>query len=209
MLATELRLLRIETLGRLRRLGWWPWLVLGGWILYAGAQEPRLLRGFGINLCWEASWSGGIVVLLGLAGQGGTGMPPRNQLLRTVNMMGVGALLALLVGLVHAVLAWLVDATVAPPTPVTAVLGQAAGFALLCWPLAVALAFAVEPRTHPAARLLLALPAAFSIGASAIWFRAPTLALALACILAAVGAACIGGVSARVETAAAARRSSR
>jgi len=207
MLATELRLIRLETLARLRRLGWWPWLVLGGWILYAGAQESRLLRDFGINLCWQASWSGGVVVLVGLAGLGGTGLRHRSKLRHTGNVMGVTALLTLLVGLGHAVLAWLVDTALAPWTPAVAVLGQAGGFVLVCWPLAVALTFVVEPRTHPAARLLLALPAAFSIGASALWFRAPTLALALACIFAAVGAACIGGVSSRVETAAVARRS--
>lgn len=72
MLSTlvELRLARLELQLRLRQVGLWPWLVLVGWAAVAAAQEPRVMRGFGVVLTWQGVWAGGLVLLLVLAVSG-------------------------------------------------------------------------------------------------------------------------------------------
>ncbi|HEX6812589.1 MAG TPA: hypothetical protein VF384_13265 [Planctomycetota bacterium] len=49
-------------LTRLRLVGWMPWVVLGLWAALAAAQEPRMLRGFGVRILEHAAWAGGAVM---------------------------------------------------------------------------------------------------------------------------------------------------
>ncbi len=104
MLSTlvELRLARLELKLRLRQVGLWPWLVLVGWAAIAAAQEPRVMRGFGVVLTWQGVWAGGLVLLLvlavsgprrpesGITGSGGAGhhRSPNMRLSETMPLRG-------------------------------------------------------------------------------------------------------------------------
>ena len=55
----QLRIIRYMLTARIRAAGWAPWILLGGWLLFAVAQEPRMLRRFGFHLIDDAAWVGG------------------------------------------------------------------------------------------------------------------------------------------------------
>ena len=99
------RLLRLDIVVRLRRLGWWPWMLLIAWAFVAIYQEPALLRSFGTELCAQATWSGAVVVLLCLAL---LGEPHPHPSMR--HSVYAAILLTSFVGLAQAMVALLADA---------------------------------------------------------------------------------------------------
>lgn len=62
-MASELRLLRLEVVGRLRRAGWIPPTLLAVWIAVALLQEPLVLRLYGIAVCPQGAWVGAALCL--------------------------------------------------------------------------------------------------------------------------------------------------
>jgi len=195
------RLVRLHVAIRLRRLGWWPWLVLLGWIALAASQEPQLLRAFGIRLSWQGGWSGAAILLVALAAQGAAGNSSSSVLRQSVITGVVGFLLGLLVAVAQAGLAWLADALVGVPTPLLDAASSAAGFALAWSPTAVAVAVAFGGCVTPGwARLVILAPLAFSVAVSAICFSAPSTTTVVACALATLGAGCRGALPVRATT---------
>lgn len=63
--------MRLEIVVRVRRLGPLPWLLVLGWGLLAQAQEPKMLRGFGVVLGPQAIWVAWSLVLAALFTVGG------------------------------------------------------------------------------------------------------------------------------------------
>ncbi|MFN3243063.1 MAG: hypothetical protein ACE37K_16305 [Planctomycetota bacterium] len=59
----QLRIIRLLAIARIRSAGWAPWLLMLGWLAAARAQEPRMLRRFGIHILDDAVWAGGLLVL--------------------------------------------------------------------------------------------------------------------------------------------------
>ena len=201
MLATELRLIRLGIVVRLRRLGWWPWLVFVAWVLFARGQEPLLLRGFGIHLCWQGAWSGAIILLLALVGLG----PPeevRNVGLRsTVTRMVEVSGATLFVALAHAFLTGLVEAVLGGVVPLAQALTQAAGFTLVWLPAAIATTLVSSPRLPVAARIVVVVvPVGFSLAASTLWFSQSTTVVVVASLLATAGAGCLVATLLRMES---------
>lgn len=200
--ASETRLIRLELVVRLRRLGWWPWIVLMLWALFAGAQEPRLLRSFGVNICWQATWSGATILLLA----GSTLGPERGgaSTLRRSGTQWVAALgLTALVAALQASVAWLIDWLTGNAVPLTMWSSSAVGFFLAWTPAAIAAsALGAVDGGGGAAKLLLAGAVVFSAAISALCFTGPTAATVVACLLAAVGAGCLGALLQRAGSAA-------
>jgi hypothetical protein len=62
-MATDLRLLRLEVLGRLRRAGWLPPTLLVVWVAIALLQEPLVLRLYGIAVSPQGAWVGAALCL--------------------------------------------------------------------------------------------------------------------------------------------------
>lgn len=62
-MAAFVRTVHLSLAARVRSIGWAPWLMLLGWLVIAAAQEPVLLRRYGIHLLDDAGWSGGVVML--------------------------------------------------------------------------------------------------------------------------------------------------
>jgi len=98
------RLLRLDIVLRMRRLGWWPWMLWIAWALVAICQEPPMLRAFGAELCAQATWSGAVVVLTCLALLGEPG--PKSRIRHGVC---IAVLLTSFVGLVQATVSLLAD----------------------------------------------------------------------------------------------------
>mgnify|MGYP001227936082 CR=1 FL=1 len=61
---TQLRIIRLVALARLRSAGWVPWLLAIAWVSLASFQEPLFFRRYGIDLVDDAAWIGGAAVLL-------------------------------------------------------------------------------------------------------------------------------------------------
>lgn len=177
------RLLRLDALARLRRLGWWPWCALVGWSLIAVGQEPFLLRSFGTNLCSQAAWSGAAILLvLVILVNPAT---PTGRLRHTVN---ISLLLVGSVGLVQAIVAYLSDQLLG----VGHSLGDAGRscllFVLVWTPASLGLCCPDPDALRPAlARLLRALPFGFSLAMAACWRDGPSPAVVASSGLAALG----------------------
>jgi hypothetical protein len=58
------RLVWLGLVGRLRTVGWWPWVALASWILVARLQEPSFFRQHGILLVHEGAVFGGTILLV-------------------------------------------------------------------------------------------------------------------------------------------------
>jgi len=97
----QLRILRLLTIARLRSAGWAPWLLLSGWLAIARVQEPRMLRRFGVHLIDDASWAGGLAVVLVVL------LAVRRRPLRAAVLTNLVTLAA--VSLVLAAATWLID----------------------------------------------------------------------------------------------------
>ena len=54
----RLRIIRYMFTARVRAAGWAPWLLLAGWLIFAVAQETRMLRRFGVFIVDDAAWVG-------------------------------------------------------------------------------------------------------------------------------------------------------
>jgi ABC-type sugar transport system permease subunit len=63
-LAVTARLVGLTLTARRRFVGAVPWIILLAWAIYARAQEPIMLRSFGISLHSQACWVGGCAILL-------------------------------------------------------------------------------------------------------------------------------------------------
>ncbi|MCR9244432.1 MAG: hypothetical protein NXI31_05330 [bacterium] len=199
--SSDLRLVRLETLQRLRRFGWWPWLVLLGWSLLAAGQEPRLLRGFGIELIGQGVWAAGALVLLALVatGSGDTGsrstVTPNPSLRQTVVIDGAAALVCtVLTGSLQALFSGLADWSIGRAIGYSASLDvvamgvAAVGFTLVMLPASLAVALLVAAATRSwLARFAIAVAVCFSWSWSTLWWQQPGLGLVTASILAAAG----------------------
>lgn len=76
-LAVTTRLVVLILTARRRSVGAVPWLALLAWAGYAKAQEPVMLRSFGVSLHGQACWVGGCaILLLHLAGSRPTDRQP-------------------------------------------------------------------------------------------------------------------------------------
>lgn len=158
------RSLRLDLAIRLRTIGLWPWLVFVGWGLVARAQEPTMLRSFGIEIAGMALWSGAAILLLALALVEPGPRPPR--LLRDV--ITSSALVALL-GLAQAVLAAVLDAAFLGVPRLTDGLRSSCRFGFVWLPAVIPLVSAV-PGAGPATRLAQFVPAVVSLCvAGPIW----------------------------------------
>lgn len=62
LMQRRLRIIRYMFTARIRAAGWAPWLILAGWLIFAVAQEPRMLRRFGIHIVEDAAWVGGLLI---------------------------------------------------------------------------------------------------------------------------------------------------
>lgn len=60
----SLRLVRLEVISRLRAIGWVPWLLLVAWLVVSRAQEPIMLRSFGIQLLDQSAKAASVIVLM-------------------------------------------------------------------------------------------------------------------------------------------------
>lgn len=93
------RWIRLWCVARLRSAGWLPWLLVVCWIQLAAAQEPVMLRNFGIRILDQGAWVAGVLVLAVLLCERGRPAP------RTAwGQAAAGCMLAL-IALVQAVLA--------------------------------------------------------------------------------------------------------
>lgn len=138
MLAIHSRLMFLACMARLRSASWLPWTLFGAWVALAAAQEPRLLRGFGVHLPVDAAWVAALLLWGGLAGAGDLGC----RLSWAANLLLLGGVALLQFG-------------------VAALVGDlAAGAAsgamfLIAWsPLALALQRPRVARSQPLLRLL-------------------------------------------------------
>lgn len=139
--ARELTLaLRVRT----RSVGGWPWLGLVAWALVARAQEPQLLRSFGVDIAEMAIWSGGTVVLFSLLSVAAANPASRIQLRRAVTE---AAILVLAVALIQACLTGLMELIFARSIRLGTLANSAWTF-LLVW-LAPATAWIPPARTIP------------------------------------------------------------
>lgn len=122
------RVVLLGLIGRLRALGWMPWLVLLLWAAAAAAGEPRLFRAYGIHIRDQALWGGAavLVVLVGVSAE-----IPRSALTRQlVGLLGLAG-----IALVQGALAGLMEvAAGTSPQGLAAMVGK---FALSTAPLAV------------------------------------------------------------------------
>jgi len=188
------RLVKIDLLVRLRQLGWWPWALLGLWAFASIGQEPRLLRSFGTSLGWQATWSGAAVVLAALMFLGARVPAPYLLLTVITALILTGA-----VGLIQAVVAFLVDLLCGGGAP-----WSEAGRSLLCFVLVWTPASLTLACSHPAVpqfspvRLLQALPVVFSLTlAATCWHDGLSPGMVGAVFLAALGAILAAGPSKR------------
>ena len=189
----NLRLIRLESVSRLRRLGAWPWLLLLGWSLLAAAQEPRLLRGFEIYLGWQGTWSGATILLIALASMGEvsgtTGYQSPALRFNGISSSAVGLLLTGLVALAQMLFSWLAELTTGAASPAGFALVTAAGFVVALAPASIA-CITLLPRwgSSIVARFGLVLALAYSLAASPICFREFSVNTTGASALIAVGA---------------------
>lgn len=125
------RHLRLELTARLRRLGWLPWALLVGWGVVAQAQEPKMLRGFGVVLGPQAMWVAATILLCALftADRRVAARSPRTDLLTNVTLLAVLAL-------AQSLLSAGIETVISGRASVAVLFGSAASFVLAWLPLA-------------------------------------------------------------------------
>lgn len=179
----SLRHLRLDLRIRLRNVGLWPWLVFVAWALLARAQEPTMLRRFGIHIANTATWSGAAVVLAALT----LASPPtRNIAIR--HSVIVSVLLAWGVGLAQAAAALLLELVFSGEVLVEGSVRSAARFGF-AWLPAVFLLVVIPPRSGLAATACQA-----TTFVLCLWLAAPIWRHDLAVAAAISGLACAGSL---------------
>lgn len=161
MLATDSRLVLLATTARIRGSGWIPWLLFAAWVALAAAQEPRLLRAFGVHLPLDAAWVGGLLLWGGAVLRGDAAC----RMSWAVNLLLLGVVAAL-----QACVGLLVD-------DVSAGLVSAALFLLAWAPLALALQPHRMARSRRSLRAIVVAAAIVVGSAQSVALRLPGLEL--------------------------------
>jgi hypothetical protein len=180
---SQLRLIRLAALSRLRAAGWAPWLLMAGWLLFASSQEPLLLRNYGVFLLQDAAWGGGLVVLLILL-VSVRRMPRRSAILANLSILAGVAGMQMLVAL-------LLDRSVGFGDVASSLWGACAFF--LAWsPLTITLSRNYRAMRYEMALSLLVVVAALVMGSMmAVGLKSsPDANVLLAVLLACAGATC-------------------
>lgn len=173
------RLVRLTVQLRLRALGWVPWLLLLGWALLAAAQEPRLLRGFGIRLTDQAAWAGGMVMAVLL-------FTADRYSLRRPMSFSANLVLTALVASAQAALPIGMDVCFGYAPDLTGGIRSALCFAFACSPLAIALSGPADV-TQTVVRIMIMVAAVTCSAAASASFwtvgaTVPTLGAVLLCV---------------------------
>lgn len=177
----SLRSLRLDLVIRMRNVGLWPWLVLAAWGLLARAQEPVMLRNFGIAIAPMAMWSGAAILLGAMAL---AGPRPPSPLLRHSAITAIA--LVLWVGLAQAAMSLVLDLVFFGPRSLGYAADSAVRFGLVWLP--PVLAFVASPPTGGlAVRIVQGVPVL-----AALWMAAPIWRHGLAAGAAISGLACAG-----------------